>query len=278
MIASPRPARPISRPLRLPAITFSAVGLGRHRPSLTASADGDCQSRFANDWNRANADLSVKLVGPHADSRAIRNPWHSLRLCVSPCPTDTTNTSRHGAGQMHGLTFAALRLCVSPCPAPRIRRMPHAGMEDLTPRRRGNACPYLCGFAPLREAFPQSWHECLTPRRRKISRQGAKPQRKCMVLLLASLAPLREPPRAIRGSRRRPWSGLDPARSLLAQPSLAEIPPPIDNAPDLPPRPRLPHLPTLPNQPVRTSAERHGGHPRNRLMRDSVTAVKASEG
>ena len=107
---------------------------------------------FANHSNRANAVLSMKPVSRNAHSRAIRNPL---------------------------AFFASLRLCVSPCPAPRIRRMPHAGMEDLTPWRRGNARTYLCGFAPLREPLTQSWHERLTPRRRETSRQGAKPQRKC---------------------------------------------------------------------------------------------------
>ena len=63
-------------------------------------------------------------------------------------------------------------------------------------------------------------------------------------------------------------------RSTIPQRDLS----PIDNAPALPPRPRLPHLPTLPNQPVRTSAERHGGHSLQLLVRDSVTAVKPCEG
>ena len=82
---------------------------------------------------------------------------------------------------MHGLTLpshAPLREL-----DPMIRRTPHATTKkDLTQSRKGNAYSDLCVFAcPPDCAWAQRFDKRLTPRRKKISRKAAKPQRKRMV-------------------------------------------------------------------------------------------------
>ena len=181
------------------------------------------------------------LNGKLADSQPAECPPLSAIGRANLHPACTSSPERHAP------VWSSLPK--SGAPVRPSRHPPLANSVSPSKSRHPSlATRHPSSYARLREPLPQGFDERLTPRRRKISRKGAKPQRKRMVLRPRAPRPCVRPLVLFMAHPRHPWFGLDPATALLGQPSPRFLPR-STTPPALPSRPRLPHLPPFPTRP-----------------------------